>query len=193
MRGAMPGVMDRLAPESPSAAVASDRRLSSAFAVLAVAIGVGGAYLLSAWFSLRLVAQPQNVAVFWPAAGVATGIFVAIGRRQRLLTGAAVFAATILANLLSGGDAGGAVVFAAANTVEPAIIAYALEAAAGRPFRLESLRGVGSFVAVAAGGAAVAALCGAVGLPLAGHSAAAAWTIWRTWFIADLVGIVAVA
>jgi PAS domain S-box-containing protein len=156
-------------------------------------VAVGGGYLLSAWFSLRLVPEPENVAVFWPAAGVASGILVAVRRQQRLLMGSAVFAATLIANVLNGDDASSALVFGIANTVEPVIIAYALEAAAGRSFRLESLQTVGSFAAIAAAGAAVAALCGAVGLSLAGHSAAPAWTIWRTWFIADLVGIVTVA
>jgi signal transduction histidine kinase/integral membrane sensor domain MASE1 len=154
---------------------------------------VGAGYLLSAWVSLRLVAQPENVAVFWPAAGVASGLLIAFGRGQRLLSAAAVFAATVIANLLSSGDATGAAVFAVANTLEPVIIAYALEAVVGRPFRLDSLRAIGSLAAIAAAGAAIAALCGAIGLQLAGHSAAPTWTIWRTWFVADLVGIVAVA
>jgi len=158
---------------------------------LAAAVGIG--YLVSAWFSLRLVARPENVAVFWPAAGVASGIFIALGGRRRVLPATAVFVATLIANLVSGGDAIGTFVFAVANTVEPVIIAYALEAVAGRPFRLDNLQAVGSFTAIAAIGAAIAALCGALGLPLAGHSAAPSWIIWRTWFVADLVGIVAVA
>ena len=83
--------------------------------------------------------------------------------------------------------------FAVANTAEPLIIAYALEAATERPFRLGNLRAVGSFAVIAAIGTAISALCGAFGLSLAGHSVAPSWTIWRTWFVADLVGIIAVA
>src|SRR4029453_1595369 len=109
---------------------------------------------LSACSVLRLFARPENVAVFWPAAGVASGILIALGPRRRFSMAAAVFVATAIANLLrggrprgpprgfwwaaawcvataipnllSGGDASGALVFAVANTVEPLIIAYAL-------------------------------------------------------------------
>ena len=44
---------------------------------LAVAVGIG--YFLAARLSLFLLAKPDGVAVFWPAAGISSGIRIAFG------------------------------------------------------------------------------------------------------------------
>jgi len=71
---------------------------------LAVAIGV--AYFLAARLSLLLQTQPDGVAVFWPAAGVSSGVLIALGRDVRWplavvrwSVAVGVIAATIIANL----------------------------------------------------------------------------------------------
>jgi len=43
--------------------------------VLAIAVGI--AYFLASRLSLLLLTKPDDVAVFWPAAGVAAGVLVA--------------------------------------------------------------------------------------------------------------------
>ncbi len=65
---------------------------------LAAAVGIG--YFLAARLSLRLLTKPDEVAVFWPAAGVAAGTLIALGRAARWPVAAGAMAATIVANLL---------------------------------------------------------------------------------------------
>ena len=65
-------------------------------ATLAVAI----AYFLSARLSLALLEKPDGVAVFWPAAGVASGALIVAGTATRWPVILGVMAATIAANLL---------------------------------------------------------------------------------------------
>jgi hypothetical protein len=50
---------------------------------IGLALGVGIAYFLAAQLSLRLLTQPDGVAVFWPAAGVSSGGLIALGRGAR--------------------------------------------------------------------------------------------------------------
>lgn len=51
---------------------------------IGLAIAVGVAYLLAARLSLVLLTKPDGVAVFWPAAGVAAGVLIALGPGARL-------------------------------------------------------------------------------------------------------------
>jgi len=51
-------------------------------AVLAIAVGI--AYFLASRLSLLLLTKPDDVAVFWPAAGVAAGVLIALGPGKRL-------------------------------------------------------------------------------------------------------------
>src|ERR1700686_4999382 len=48
---------------------------------LAAAVGV--AYFLAARLSVGLVLKPEGVAVFWPAAGIFSGVLIALGPRSR--------------------------------------------------------------------------------------------------------------
>ena len=61
---------------------------------------VGIAYFLAARLSLALVTEPDGVAVFWPAAGIASGTIIALGSGARLPVTVGVMAATVTANLL---------------------------------------------------------------------------------------------
>src|SRR5262245_56830612 len=66
---------------------------------LAVAIGI--AYFLAARLSLFLLTQPEGVAVFWSAAGIASGALIVFGRDARLPVAVVIIVATIVANVLS--------------------------------------------------------------------------------------------
>src|SRR5262249_4027556 len=52
-------------------------------ASIGLAVAVCVAYFLAARLSLFLQTQPDGVAVFWPAAGVSSGILIALGRDVR--------------------------------------------------------------------------------------------------------------
>src|SRR5262245_28411988 len=77
-----------------SAAVDPTRWVGS----IGLAVAVGIAYFLAAELSLALLTKPEGVAVFWPAAGVAAGVLIAIGPRARLSVALGTIAATIAAN-----------------------------------------------------------------------------------------------
>src|SRR3977135_2138670 len=89
----------------------------------ALAIAVGIAYFLSARLSLALLTKPDGDAVFWPAAGVAAGILIALGPGARWPVVAGAMAATIVANLLGDRTIWSAVIFAICNAGEAVIVA----------------------------------------------------------------------
>src|ERR1041384_2420294 len=78
----------------------ADRALPPwAFAiVLAVAVGI--LYFLAARLSLALISRPDGVAVFWPGAGVSSGLLIGLGQAAALPVVAGTFVATLIANLL---------------------------------------------------------------------------------------------
>src|SRR6516162_2231908 len=90
-----------LVPERTSAAVrkSTARALSWPIGVV-IAVAVAIAYFLAARLSLALLEKPRGVAVFWPAAGVASGALIVAGPRARWPVLVGVIAATIWANLL---------------------------------------------------------------------------------------------
>jgi integral membrane sensor domain MASE1 len=65
-----------------------------------ISISVAIVYFLAARLSLALLDKTDGIAVFWPAAGVATGFLVAFGSTVRWPVVIGVVAATFAANLL---------------------------------------------------------------------------------------------
>src|ERR1700745_1885535 len=65
---------------------------------LAAAVGLG--YFLAAAFSVRLLLKPEGVAVFWPAAGLSSGLLIALGPRARWPVLAGVIVATVATHLI---------------------------------------------------------------------------------------------
>src|ERR1700758_68289 len=115
--------------------VALKRRL-----VLTVIVGV--AYFLSARLSLFLLTQPDGVAVFWPAAGVSSGILIALGRDARWPVAVGVIAATTAANLTSDRTIVGSIAFALCDAGEALVVAWVIERSVGRDFSLTRVRHV---------------------------------------------------
>ena len=62
-----------------------------------VLVAIAGALRFEAKQPAR---HPDGVAVFWPAAGIASGIMIALGRVGRLPVAVGVMVATVTANLL---------------------------------------------------------------------------------------------
>jgi hypothetical protein len=58
------------------------------------------AYFLTAKFSVRLILEPAGVAVFWPAAGISSGILIALGSHARWPVLAGVMVATVATHLI---------------------------------------------------------------------------------------------
>jgi integral membrane sensor domain MASE1 len=86
-------------------------------------VGVALAYFFAARLSLALLEPADGVAVFWPAAGVASGILIALGSAARWTVVVGVVASTIAANLLGDRNIWSSVFFAVANASDTVIVA----------------------------------------------------------------------
>lgn len=163
-----------------------DTRRLAGTVVLGAAVGI--AYFLAARLGLALLTE--HVAVFWPAAGVAAGTLLALGRWARAPVAVAVMLASLVADLMGDRNVWAGLSFALCNTGEALLPAWLIERLFGPAFRLENLRQVLGLLAAAAVTSAAAA---AAAMNLFGPSTAPLLTIWRTWFAADALGIVTVA
>jgi len=165
---------------------------------LAVAICV--AYFLAARLSLFLQTQPDGVAVFWPAAGVSSGILIALGRDVRWpvavvrwSVAVGVMAATIVANLTSDRTVWASIAFALCNAGEAVLVAWLIQRYVGRDFTLTRMRHVAAFLGAAVVGTTISGVGGAVAYKLLHSPDVPALITWRHWFISDAMGIITVA
>jgi signal transduction histidine kinase len=158
---------------------------------LVVAVGI--AYFLAARLSLFLLTKPDGVAVFWPAAGISSGVLIALGPRALWPVIAGAMAATLAANLLGDRNIGGAVFFALSNALEPAIMAALIERHFGRSFGLDRLRNVIGLLAAAIVATSISGIVGTLGFQLFHSSPTTSLKIWHHWFLSDAIGIVTVA
>jgi integral membrane sensor domain MASE1 len=123
--------------------------------VLAIAVGI--AYFLASRLSLLLITKPDDVAVFWPAAGVAAGVLIALGPGTRLPVAVGTIVASIPANLLGVWSLRTSILFAVCNAGQVLLISVLIERYFGSGFSLGSLRQVLGLVAAAIVGTAAAA------------------------------------
>jgi integral membrane sensor domain MASE1 len=160
---------------------------------IGLAIAVGIAYFLAAQLSLALLAKPDGVAVFWPAAGVSSGVLIALGRDARLPVTGAVMVATIIANHMGDRNVWGATAFAFCNTGEALFTAWLIEHYFGLGFRLDRLRNVLGFLAAAFVATAASGIGAIVAYKLFHSPTASVWITRLHWFASDVVGIITVA
>jgi PAS domain S-box-containing protein len=156
-------------------------------------VGVALAYFIAARLSLALLEPVDGVAVFWPAAGVASGILIALGSAARWTVVVGVVAATIAANLLGDRNIGNSVFSAVANAGEAVIVAGLIHRFCGSPFDLNELRRVLALFAATVVGTSVSGIAGTVGFVLFHGSTGSPLVIWLHWFSADALGTIAVA
>jgi PAS domain S-box-containing protein len=167
--------------------------LRSPWPPLATSISVAVAFFLAAHLSLALLDKVDGVAVFWPAAGVATGVLVAFGGAMRWPVITGVVAATFAANLLGDRNLAGTTVFAVANATGPLIVAGLVHRFHGAPFELDQLRRViGLFVATILA-ASASGVIGTFGFLNFHTSTSSALTIWRHWVVSESLGTITVA
>ena len=158
--------------------------------VLTIAVGV--AYFLAARLSLLLKTEP-GVAVFWPAAGVASGTLIALGHTARWPMAIGIFVATILANLTSDRSVLSSTVFSLSHAGEALLVAWVIERYVGPHFSLGRLHHVLALLAGAILGAAVSGVGGILAYKLADNLNDSAMSIWQQWVASDTIGIIAVA
>ena len=137
--------------------------------------------------------KPDGVAVFWPAAGISSGILIALGPRVRLPVTVGVAIASTGASLVGDRSIAAAAVFALSNAGEPLLVAWLIKRQFGDDFRLESLPSVLGFFAAAGIGPAISGSLATVGFILFYSSTAPVLTTWLNWFASDALGIIMVA
>src|SRR6516164_8079969 len=158
---------------------------------LAAAVGVG--YFLAAVFSVRLILEPAGVAVFWPAAGLSSGLLIALGPRARWPMLAGVIGATVATHLIIDGPLLAGVAFGLCNGAEALITAGLIQYYFGPGFNLVRLRNVIGLLAAAVAGTSVSGIGGAVTYRLMRGPSAPMLETWQHWFASDAIGIIAVA
>ena len=158
---------------------------------LAVAVGIG--YFLAARLSLFLLAKPDGVAVFWPAAGISSGILIAFGREVRWPVAVGTMAATIAANLTSERTIWNAIVSALCNAGEALLVAWLIERYFGVGFSLGRLRQVLGLLVAAIVATAASGVPATVAYRLLQSPDAPVFTIWQHWVASDAIGIITVA
>jgi PAS domain S-box-containing protein len=156
-------------------------------------VGVALGYFIAARLSLALLEPVDGVAVFWPAAGVASGILIALGSAARWTVVVGVVAATIAANLLGDRNIWISVFSAVANAGEAVIVAGLIHRFCGSPFELNELQRVLALFAATIVGTSLSGIAGTAGFVLFHGSVASPPVIWLHWFLSDALGIIAVA
>jgi PAS domain S-box-containing protein len=167
-------------------------RASESLAKVGIAVTMATVYFLAARVGLVLLSQPSDVAVFWPASGIAAGILINSERRAYPALVIGVVVGTVAANIMSDRSVLTALLKGFCSAGEAVLAAWLLERWVARPFRFANLRRLAGFLAAAVLATAASATGGAATMTLL-HSAAPYWDVWRTWFLSDWVGIVVIA
>ncbi len=154
---------------------------------------VGSVYFLAGLLGIRLLMPPEGIAVFWPAAGISSGVLIALGPSARWPVAAGAASATIVANLVAKADIWTTCAFVLGNTAEPLIIAALIEHYLRARFNLDRLRPVVGLLAAAVAGPTVAGVGWTVVYRLFHTSTMPILTTWQHWFGSDITGVVTVA
>jgi signal transduction histidine kinase len=160
---------------------------------IGLAASVGLAYFLIAKFSIRLILEPAGVAVFWPAAGISSGILIALGQRARWPASAGVVVATVATHLIIDDPLWAGVALGLSNAAEALITAGVIHHYVGAGFNLIRVRHIAGLLAAAVAATTLSGIGGAVTYRLMRGPSASMLTTWQHWFASDFVGIIAVA
>lgn len=158
----------------------------------AVAVAITVAFFLAACLGLALL-DKAGVAVFWPAAGIASGVLVAFGPTLRLPVIIGVVVGTFAANLLGDRNLASTAVFAVANAVGPIIVARLIQRFCNLPFELNQLRRVFELFGATMAAAFVSGIIGTLGFVLFHTSAPSITKIWTQWVLSESLGTITVA
>ena len=114
-------------------------------AAVGLASGLAIAYYLAAQLGLALQAQPSDVAVFWPASGLAAGVLIVASKRSypALLVGVVV--GTVAANILNDRTLLTSLLKGLCNAGEAALVALLIEKWFGLRFAFGDIRQVFGF------------------------------------------------
>jgi integral membrane sensor domain MASE1/AraC-like DNA-binding protein len=170
--------------------------MGPAVRILGAVATIAAAYFLAARLGLALLLAGSDVAVFWPASGIAAGILIVSGRRAVPALVIGVVLGTVAAGLTSDSRNLLTSLFNGCwNAGEALLAAWLLEHWFGRrPFTFGDLRRVAGFLAAAGFATAASAIAGGATLILLHTETTASFLdVWREWFLSSWVGMVVVA
>jgi len=163
------------------------------FGGIGLCVTVGFAYFIAAQLGLALRTAEEQVAVFWPASGIAIGVLVALGRRAFIPVAVAVMAASVATALLGDRYLWRALAFGFCNAVEALMAMWLIERWFGAAFNLDSLHRVVGFFAAVTVATATAAVGAAAAMTFFGPASASFQDVWEVWFASDALGTITVA
>jgi PAS domain S-box-containing protein len=163
-------------------------------ATLGTTGGLAIAYFLAARLGLALLYAPSDLAVFWPASGIAAGTVIALGRRDFPALVIGVVVGTVAASLMSDRNLLTSLFNGFWNAGEALLVVWLLERWFGQSFTFGDLPHVAGFLVAAGIATAASAIGGAATMTLL-HSDTTApyWHVWREWFLSSWVGLVVIA
>jgi signal transduction histidine kinase len=173
---------------------ASDELARRWGASIGLAAAVGLVYFLAARLSIGLVLKPAGVAVFWPAAGISSGVLIAMGfPRAGWPVAVGVTIATVAVHDLIADPLWVGTALGLSNAAEALITARLVKGYFGADFNIDRLRQVLGLLLAAIVGAAVSGILGTATYRLWNGPSAPLLSTWEHWFASDAIGIVIVA
>jgi signal transduction histidine kinase len=137
--------------------------------------------------------KPEGVAVFWPAAGISSGLLIALGPRARWPVLAGVTLATVATHLIIKDPLWAGVALGVCNAAEALVTAGLIQHYFGAGFNLVRVRYVFGLLAAAVAATIVSGVGGAATYRLMQGPSALVLNTFQHWFASDFVGIIAVA
>jgi len=159
---------------------------------IGIAAAVGAAYFLAAQLSNSFLITPETV-IFWPAAGISSGLLISLWSIARWPVLAGVMVATAAANLLRHFGVATTAVWVLGNTAEPLIIAGLVQHYFGAHFKIDRLYCVLGLFAAAVAGTAVASTWWTFVYYWPFASLNEPTAAWLHWIVSDFAGIISVA
>jgi signal transduction histidine kinase len=159
---------------------------------IGIAVAVGVAYFLAAQLSNSFLITPETV-IFWPAAGISSGLLISLWSIARWPVLAGVIVATAAVNLLRHFGVAATAAWVVGNTAEPLIIAGLMQHYFGAHFKIDRLYCVLGLFAAAVAGTAVASTWWTVVYYWLFASLNEPTATWLHWIVSDFAGIVSVA
>jgi signal transduction histidine kinase len=164
------------------------------FGSIGLAIAIGLTYFLAAALSRRLLLEPEGVAVFWPAAGISSGVLIAVGLAAGWPVLVGVIVATVATHLImTDHPLWAGVALGLCNAVEALIAAGLIQYYFGSGFNLVRLRYVFGLLAAAVAATIVSGIGGALIYRLMQGPSAPILTTWQHFSTTSFIGIVGVA
>lgn len=140
----------------------------------------------------RFLITPETV-IFWPAAGISSGLLISLWSIARWPVLAGVIVATAAANLLRPFDVATTATWVLGNTVEPLIIAGLIQYYFGTNFKIDRLYCVLGLFAAAIVGTVVASTWWTFVYYWLFASLNEPTVTWLHWIVSDFAGIISVA